>query len=343
MNADTQFMARALTLARLAEGRTWPNPMVGCVIVKDGRIIAEGLHAQAGRAHAEADALARASEPVRGATLYVNLEPCCHLDKRTPPCAQRLIAEGIARVVIANPDPNPAVSGEGIRLLRAAGIEVTVGVLAEAGERLNEAYFHSLYSGLPFVHLKLASSLDGRIALPDGRSRWITGETARQHAHQLRATHGAIAVGAGTVRSDNPRLTVRLPGYDGPQPVRVVFSRGGGIPPDCRLLSDADAGRTRLFKGVALEEALAALHRDGIRNLLLEGGAGLATAFLKAGLVQRVSHYLNPSYLGAGLPAVDDYGLRALAHRIHLKGVEYTALGNDFVLTGRVQPPCLPD
>lgn len=343
MTVDQQYMARALALARLAEGRTWPNPMVGCVIVKDGRIIAEGMHAKAGQAHAEADALARASEPVRGAALYVNLEPCCHAGKRTPPCAQRLIAEGIGRVVIANQDPNPAVNGEGIRLLRAAGIEVVTGVLSDAGERLNEAYFHSQRSGMPFVHLKLASSLDGRIALPDGRSRWITGEAAREHGHRLRATHDAIAVGAGTVRSDNPALTVRLPGFDGPQPVRVVFSRRGDIPATCRLLSDADAGRTRLFKGVPLEDALATLHRDGIRNLLLEGGAGLATAFLRAGLVQRISHYLNPGYLGAGLTAIGDYGLRDLDHRIHLKSVEYTALGNDFVLTGRVHTPCLPD
>ena len=337
------YMTRAMALARLAEGRTWPNPMVGCVIVKDGRVIAEGLHAQAGQAHAEAAALAAAREPVRGATLYVNLEPCCHTGKRTPPCAQRLVAEGIARVVIANQDPNPAVNGEGIRLLRAAGIEVVTGVLAEDGERLNEVFFHNQRTGLPFVHLKLAGTLDGRIALPDGRSRWITGEAAREHAHRLRATHGAIAVGAGTVRSDNPALTVRLPGYDGRQPVRVVFSRHGDIPAACRLLSDADAGRTRLFKGVALEDALAALHRDGIRNLLLEGGAGLATSFLRAGLVQRISHYLNPSYLGTGLAAVGDYSLRDLAHRIHLKSVEYTALGNDFVLTGRVHTPCLPD
>lgn len=333
---DAGHMRRALALARLAEGRTWPNPMVGCVIVKDGRVIAEGLHAQAGQPHAEAAALAAAREPVRGATLYVNLEPCCHLDKRTPPCAQRLVAEGIARVVIANEDPNPRVSGRGLDMLRAAGIEVVTGVLAEDGERLNEVFFHNQRTGLPFVHLKLAGTLDGRIAMPDGQSRWITGPEARAHTHHLRATHAAVAVGAGTVRADDPQLTVRLPDYDGPQPVRVVFSRSGAIPPDCRLLTDADAARTRVIIGAPLDEALAALYAAGICNLLVEGGAGLAAAFLKAGRVQRINHYLNPSYLGAGLPAIGDYGLDDLQQRITLKHVKYTVLGDDIAVTGRL-------
>ncbi len=330
------YMARALDLARQAEGRTWPNPMVGCVIVKDGRVIAEGFHRQPGQAHAEPDAIEHAAEPVQGATVYVNLEPCCHMQKRTPPCAQRLIAAGVQRVVIANEDPNPAVSGRGIGMLREAGIEVITDVLALEAELLNEVFFHNQSAGLPFVHLKLAGTLDGRIAMPDGQSQWITGLEAREHAHRLRASHMAIAVGAGTVRKDNPALTARLPGYDGPQPVRVVFSKSGDIPPDCRVLSDADAGRTRLFIGGELDETLAALYQDGICNLLLEGGAGLAAAFLKAGRVQRISHYLNPSYLGTGLAALDDYGLRDLHHRITLKHVKYTPLADDIGLTGRL-------
>ena len=330
------FMGRALELARQARGRTWPNPMVGCVIVRDGRVLSEGFHAEAGQAHAEADALARASEPVDGATLYVNLEPCCHTHKRTPPCAQALIRAGIARVVIANIDPNPAVSGGGIALLREAGIEVITGILAEDGERLNEVFFHRQRSGLPFVHLKLASTLDGRIAMPDGQSQWITGEAARAHAHQLRAEHAAIAVGAGTLRTDNPRLTVRLPGFERQQPQRIIFSRSGKLPADAHVFTDADAARTRVFAGTPLPEALAMLAEDGICNLLLEGGAGLAASFLQAGLVQRVSHYLNPSYLGDGLPALAGYGLTELSHRLHLKHVEYSPLGDDLVLTGRL-------
>jgi diaminohydroxyphosphoribosylaminopyrimidine deaminase/5-amino-6-(5-phosphoribosylamino)uracil reductase len=330
------FMGRALELARQALGRTWPNPMVGCVIVRDGRVLSEGFHAEAGQAHAEADALARASEPVDGATLYVNLEPCCHTHKRTPPCAQALIRAGIARVVIANIDPNPAVSGGGIALLREAGIEVITGILAEDGERLNEVFFHRQRSGLPFVHLKLASTLDGRIAMPDGQSQWITGEAARAHAHQLRAEHAAIAIGAGTLRTDNPRLTVRLPGFERQQPQRIIFSRSGKLPADAHVFTDADAARTRVFAGTPLPEALAMLAEDGVCNLLLEGGAGLAASFLQAGLVQRVSHYLNPSYLGDGLPALAGYGLTELSHRLHLKHVEYSPLGDDLVLTGRL-------
>lgn len=332
----TGHMARTLELARRAQGRTWPNPMVGCVIVKDGRVIAEGFHRQPGQSHAELDAIEHAAEPVQGATVYVNLEPCCHQGKRTPPCAQRLIAEGVQRVVIANEDPNPAVSGRGIRMLREAGIEVITGVLADESEQLNEVFFHNQRTGFPFVHLKLAGTLDGRIAMPDGQSQWITGAEAREHAHRLRASHMAIAVGAGTVRQDDPKLTVRLPDYAGPQPVRVVFSQSGDIPPDCRLLSDADAVRTRVFIGGRLDEALSALYQDGICNLLLEGGAGLATAFLRAGRVQRISHYLNPSYLGTGLAALGDYGLRDLHHRITLNHVKYTPLGDDIVLTGRL-------
>lgn len=330
------FMTHALALARQAEGRTWPNPMVGCVIVKDGRIIAEGFHRQPGQAHAEPDAIENAAEPVRGSTVYVNLEPCCHTYKRTPPCAQRLIAEGVKRVVIANEDPNPSVSGRGVAMLREAGIEVITGVLADDGEQLNEVFFHNQRTGLPFVHLKLAGTLDGRIAMPDGQSQWITGPEAREHAHRLRASHMAIAVGAGTVRADNPALTVRLPGYQGPQPVRAVFSRTGDIPPDCRLLNDADASRTKLFVGGSLDGALAALYQEGLCNLLVEGGAGLATAFLQAGLVQRISHYLNPSYLGIGLAALGDYGLRDLHRRITLNHVKCTLLGDDIVLTGRL-------
>ena len=330
------FMRRAMALAQQARGRTWPNPMVGCVIVRDGRILAEGLHTKAGQAHAEAEALARATESVAGATLYVNLEPCCHTAKRTPPCAQALIRAGIAQVVIANIDPNPAVSGGGIALLREAGIEVITGVLAEEGERLNEVFFHRQRTGLPFVHLKLASTLDGRIAMPDGRSRWITGEQAREHAHRLRAEHDAIAVGAGTLRADNPQLNVRLPGYDGPHPQRIIFSRGGQLPETAQVFTDADAARTRVFIDTPLPEALAALAGDGICNLLLEGGAGLAASFVQAGLVQRVSHYLNPSYLGEGLPALAGYGLTEISHRLHLKHVEYSPLGDDLVLTGRL-------
>jgi diaminohydroxyphosphoribosylaminopyrimidine deaminase/5-amino-6-(5-phosphoribosylamino)uracil reductase len=335
MNHDL-YMRRAFDLAQQAKGNTWPNPMVGCVIVKDGEIIAQGWHAKAGQAHAELDAINNAKVSVQGATLYVNLEPCCHSNKRTPPCAQRLIAEGISTVVIANVDPHPEVSGKGIALLRKAGIEVITDVLSAQGELLNEVFFHNQRSQRPFVHLKIASTLDGKIAMSDGQSQWITGELARQHAHQLRAAHMAIAIGAQTLRTDNPKLTVRLPDYQGPQPLRVVFTRSEQLPSDAHLFSDDDRQRTRVYTNTSIDDALKDLYQQGIANVLLEGGAQLASSFLREKQVQRISHYLNPSYLGQGKSALDDYGVRDLSHRIHLKHVEYMALGDDFYLSGRV-------
>lgn len=333
---DSVYMGRAMALAAQARGQTWPNPMVGCVIVKDGQIIAEGFHAKAGHAHAELAALENAGGSVQGATVYVNLEPCCHFHKRTPPCAQRLVAEGVKRVVIANEDPHPAVSGQGIRLLREAGIVVESGIMAEQGEVLNEVFFHNQRTGRPFVHLKLASTLDGRIAMPDGQSQWITGDAARRHAQRLRAEHMAIAVGAETLRQDDPALTVRLPDYDRPQPIRLIFSRSGSLPKSARVFNDEGAHRTRVISGPDLDGSLAMLYQDGLVNILLEGGAGLAASFLADGHVQRITHYLNPSYLGSGKSALDDYGLMDLSHRIRLKHVEYTPLGDDFSFSGRV-------
>ncbi len=330
------YMRQAMRLALQAKGQTWPNPMVGCVIVKDGAVIAEGFHHQAGFAHAEPDAIHNASESVAGSTLYVNLEPCCHSHKRTPPCAQLLIAKGIQTVVIANQDPHPEVSGRGIALLREAGIEVITDVLAQEGELLNEVFFHNQRNKRPFVHLKLASTLDGKIAMPNGESQWITGEAARQHSHQLRAEHMAIAVGAQTIRQDNPRLTVRLPSYAGAHPIRLVFSHSGNLPKSAQVFTDEHAANTRVYGNQPLSEVLDTLYQQGIVNILLEGGAGLASAFLAAGHVQRISHYLNPSYLGQGKSALNDYGLLDLSQRIHLKHVEYTALGEDFLLSGRV-------
>jgi diaminohydroxyphosphoribosylaminopyrimidine deaminase/5-amino-6-(5-phosphoribosylamino)uracil reductase len=330
------FMRRVFDLAQQAKGKTWPNPMVGCVIVKDGEIIAEGWHVKAGLAHAELDAIQKAKSSVKGATLYVNLEPCCHSNKRTPPCAQRLITEDIRTVVIANQDPHPEVSGKGIALLREAGIEVITDVLAEQGELLNEVFFHNQRTLRPFVHLKMASTLDGKIAMNNGQSQWITGETARLHAHQLRAEHMAIAIGAQTLRVDNPKLNVRLPDYAGPQPMRIVFSRSGQLPNDAHVFTDENRENTRVYINKDLDETLAELYQQGVANILLEGGAQLASSFLREKQVQRISHYLNPSYLGQGITALNDYGLQDLEQRISLKHVEYTLLGEDFYLSGRV-------
>lgn len=330
------YMRQAMRLALQAKGQTWPNPLVGCVIVKHGEVLAEGFHFKAGQAHAERDAINNANGSVSGATLYVNLEPCCHSNKRTPPCAHLLIAEGIKTVVIANQDPHPEVSGRGITMLREAGIEVITDVLAQEGELLNEVFFHNQRTQKPFVHLKLASTLDGKIAMSNGESQWITGQAARQHGHQLRAEHMAIAVGAQTIRQDNSRLTVRLPSYTGAHPIRLIFSHSGNLPESAHVFNDEYSARTRIYGNRPLSDVLDELYQQGIVNILLEGGAGLASAFLADGYVQRISHYLNPSYLGQGKSALDDYGLMDLSQRIHLKHVEYTALGEDFHLTGRV-------
>ncbi|MCD6129075.1 bifunctional diaminohydroxyphosphoribosylaminopyrimidine deaminase/5-amino-6-(5-phosphoribosylamino)uracil reductase RibD, partial [Candidatus Bipolaricaulota bacterium] len=229
-----EYMRRALELARLGEGYTRPNPLVGAVVVKDGEVIAEGYHARYGGPHAEMVALSRAGERARGADLYVNLEPCVHWGK-TPPCVDRIIAAGIRRVILAARDPNPLVNGKGVDKLRSAGIEVVEGVLREEAEKLNEIFFHWVKTQRPFVALKLAMSLDGKIASRTGKSRWITGEEARKKVHELRRRYAAVLVGVNTVLTDDPQLTVRE--VEGPQPLRIVLDSRGRIPLSAKVLS----------------------------------------------------------------------------------------------------------
>src|SRR5438093_45669 len=231
-------MLAALALARRGLGNVWPNPAVGCIIVKDGRVAGRGWTQPGGRPHAETEALARAGEAARGATAYVSLEPCSHWG-RTPPCADALIAAGVRRVVVALEDPDPRVAGSGLARLRAAGIAVETGLGAAAAAEINAGFFQRVRFGRPLVTLKLASSLDGRIATASGESRWITGPPARDHAHLLRATHDAILVGTGTVLADDPQLTCRLPGLARRSPVRVVIDRHLRIPPSARLIAEA--------------------------------------------------------------------------------------------------------
>ncbi|MET0229024.1 MAG: bifunctional diaminohydroxyphosphoribosylaminopyrimidine deaminase/5-amino-6-(5-phosphoribosylamino)uracil reductase RibD, partial [Actinomycetes bacterium] len=222
------WMERALALAEGGRGRVSPNPMVGAVLVRDGRVVGEGFHRAAGRAHAEAEALAAAGAAAAGATCYVTLEPCAH-HGRTPPCADALVAAGVARVVAAVQDPDPRVDGAGLARLRAAGVAVELGVGAEAAATQNAAYLTHRRLGRPRVTLKAAASLDGKVAAPDGTSQWITGPAARSDGHRLRAEADAVAVGAGTALADNPRLTVRLPGFTGHQPLRVLVDAAGRV------------------------------------------------------------------------------------------------------------------
>lgn len=329
-------MTRALELAVKAEGMTWPNPMVGAVIVKAGKVIGEGYHFKSGENHAEVNAIENATESVEGSTVYVNLEPCCHLNKRTPPCAQRLIKEKVKEVFIANLDPNPEVSGKGVELLREAGIKVQTGILEAQGEKLNEVFFLAQTKKRPFIHLKMATTLDGMIALPSGESQWITGEEARKHAHGLRAKSQAILIGANTLREDDPKLNVRLDDYEGEQPWRIVLTKNGQLPQDRKLFQDELKERTLVFQNQDLNEVMTDLFNKKIICVLVEGGAVIASELLKAGLVDRISLYQNPSFFGSGLSGLKDLGLKTLDERIQLKNIESQWIGDDHFITGRI-------
>lgn len=294
MTPDERWMAAAAALGERGRGRTAPNPCVGCIIVKDGRVVGRGWTQTGGRPHAEAMALAEAGEDSRGATAYVTLEPCAE-PGRGPACADGLIHAGVARVVAALTDPHPRVDGKGLERLRAAGIEVEMGPGADAAERGMAGFLTRQRLGRPFVTLKLAMSLDGRIARPSGESRWITCEEARAHAHLERARADMILVGRGTYEADSPKLDVRLPGLEDRSPRRAILSRG-----------DAPDG----WEAVRAPAEIAGL--EAVNDLLVEGGAGAASAFLAADLVDRLLIYRAPILIGEGVSALGDIGLASL-------------------------------
>lgn len=363
-------MRRALALARRAEGWTSPNPMVGAVLVKDGRVVGEGYHRRAGTPHAEAHALARAGEAARGATLYVNLEPCSHYG-RTPPCADALIRAGVARVVAAMQDPNPRVAGRGLARLREAGVQVEVGLLEREARRLNEAFCKHVTTGLPFTVLKTAMSLDGKIATRTGHSRWITGEAARAEAHRLRHRADAVLVGVGTVLADDPRLTVRLPGGPWKNPWRVVVDSFLRTPPGAAMLQEE--GRTIIATTAAapararaaLQEAgaevwllpgkdrvdLPALWRrlgeEGVTHLLVEGGGEINAALLAAGLVDKVVAFVAPRIVGgqAAPGPVGGAGAATMEEALELADLSVRRVGRDVMLSGYLGgvTGCSPD
>ena len=315
---DSRWMAAALTLAERTRGRTAPNPNVGCVIVRDDQVVGRGWTQPGGRPHAEAMALAQAGDAARSATAYVTLEPCAHLSARGPACTDLLIAAGIARVAIALGDPDPRTNGQGIARLRAAGVTVAVGLLATDAARSMAGFFTRRRLGRPFVTLKLATSLDGCIALADGTSRWITGVEARAHAHLERARHEAILVGRGTWEADRPTLDVRLPGLEERSPQRVVLSRTHPHPSALRAASLSHreregAAEPRKGEGdpawIPSPAAIATLPGD---HLLIDGGAGTAAAFLQEDLVDRLLLYRAPIVIGGGLPAIGAIGLTDL-------------------------------
>ncbi len=337
---DTRFMDAALALARRGLGSVWPNPAVGCVLVRDGVVVGRGWTQPSGRPHAETEALVRAGLQAQGATAYVSLEPCNH-HGRTPPCTEALIAAGIARCVAACEDPDPRVSGTGLARLRAAGLAVTVGLRAAEAQALNHGFFLRLARDRPLVTLKLATSLDGRVATHRGQSQWITGETARAWGHGLRASHDAIMVGYGTAHADDPELTCRLPGLEGRSPVRVVADSHLRLSLTSRLVRsahqaplwvccrpDVDQARAQVFEqcGVTLltvapdssgtidaRLALSALAKRGLTRILIEGGGQLAGSLLHQQLVDRLEWFRAPCLIGGdGIAAVAAFGVDRL-------------------------------
>lgn len=363
MRSDFEWMQAALALAQRGLGRTAPNPAVGCVLVRDGRLVGSGFTQPGGRPHAETQAIAQAESlfgvaAVRGATAYVTLEPCSHHGK-TPPCAEALVAAGIRRAVVATIDPDPRVGGRGVERLRAGGVEVVIGIGEAEARRVNAGFFLKVEQRRPLVTLKLATSLDGKLALGNGQSRWITGEAARAHGHMLRATNDAIAVGIGTVLADDPALDCRLPGLEDRSPLRVVFDGQGRIPDAARLVATAQRHRTVIITdtenvprlatrligagvdvhGVArqagaldLKDALRILAGLGMTRLLVEGGARLAGAFLRADLVDRLVWYRAPMAIGDdGRGAVASLELHQLGQAARYSRTAMQVLGPDVV------------
>ncbi len=357
-------MAAALGLAARGLGRVWPNPAVGCVIVNQDRVVGRGWTQPGGRPHAETEALGRAGEAARGATAYVTFEPCAH-HGQTPPCAEALVAAGVARVVIACPDPDLRVSGEGVAILKTAGIEVVEDVMREKAEALNQGFLTRLSADRPMVTLKIAASIDGRVATASGHSRWITSEPARRLGHLLRAKHDAITVGSGTVQADNPLLTCRLHGLEAASPVRVVFDGQLSTPPASHLVTTADEVLTWLVTtsaapkanrkaladtdveildvaghrggSIDMTDALEVLAARGLTRMLVEGGPRLATVFLKAGLADRVAWFSAPIALGGdAMPALSDLGLDRVDDAIRLVPDETMAIGDDMLRMAHV-------
>lgn len=356
-------MRAALVLAARGLGRVAPNPAVGCILVRDGRAVGRGWTQPGGRPHAETEALRRAGAAAHGACAYVTLEPCAH-HGRTPPCAEALAEAGIARCVVALEDPDRRVSGAGLARLRAAGIDVATGIGAEAAQALNAGYLLRQREGRPLITLKLASSLDGRIATRSGESRWITGQAARARAHMLRAENDAVLVGSTTAVADNPRLDVRLDGLEAASPLRVVVDgrlrlplthdlvAGAGERPTLLITRrGADAGRRRAYETAGVEviavaadgenrlsltEAFTALGKRGLTRVLVEGGGRLAAGLLRADLVDRLVWFRAPKVLGGdAVPAVAGFGLERLAAAPRLERATVETLDDDAVETYR--------
>ena len=360
---DIKYMKRALELAEKGKGHTSPNPMVGAVIVKDGRIIGEGYHEKVGEAHAEVNAISSATESVEGATIYVTLEPCSHYGK-TPPCSNLIIEKKLKKVVVAATDPNPLVSGSGLERLRKAGIEVVEGVLEEESNRLNEVFIKYITTKTPFVVMKYAMSLDGKIATETGDSKWISSEESRAHAHHLRGYLSGIMAGIGTVLEDDPKLTCRVPGYH--NPIRIILDSKLRVPLDAQALSDQDKAPTLILTTddssvvkrrqltdlgvqvlvvperngqVELKNAMVLLGEKGIDSILLEGGGTLNAAALEAGIIDKVNIYVAPKLIGGkdAVSPVMGQGVEKMNEAFSIRDMQVTKINEDLLIEGYTQ------
>lgn len=359
---DETYMRRAIVLAERGAGWTSPNPMVGAVIVKGGRIIGEGWHRRYGEAHAERNALQSCTESPVGAVLYVTLEPCCHHGKQ-PPCTDAILEAGIRRVAVGSGDPNPLVAGKGVELLRSHGVTVDTGVLKEECDALNPVFFHFIQTKRPYVVIKYAMTMDGKIATRTGDSQWITGDAARQRVHQDRHRYSAIMAGVGTVLADDPLLTCRMEG--GKNPVRIICDSHLRTPPDSRVVRTAREVPTILAAAAppperrkALEDAgcqvwdlpgpegrvdlnalMDRLGARGIDSVLLEGGGELNWAALHSGIVQKVQAYIAPKLFGgtAAKSPIAGLGVETPAQAVRLVRTTVTQIGEDFLLESEVE------
>lgn len=358
---EEQFMKRAIRLARKGIGYTNPNPVVGAVIVKGGRVIGEGFHEAYGGLHAERNAFKNCTEDPQGADLYVTLEPCCHYGK-TPPCTEAIMEQGISKVYVGNMDPNPKVAGKGVQILREHGIQVETGIMEEECRKLNEIFFHYISHETPYVALKYAMTLDGKIAVKTGESKWITGQEAREHVHTLRHKYAAILAGIGTVLCDDPMLNARVRG--GNNPVRVICDSRLRIPLSSKIVQSAKviptivAACERTKKAEKLEELgcrvlicpekkgqldlmelFRALRKEKIDSVLVEGGADINDSVIRTGAVKKIYTYVAPKLFGGkqSRSPVEGEGIERISDAVMLDGPEITKIGEDLLLEYEVR------
>ncbi|SDB33279.1 bifunctional diaminohydroxyphosphoribosylaminopyrimidine deaminase/5-amino-6-(5-phosphoribosylamino)uracil reductase RibD [Eubacterium oxidoreducens] len=362
MKQKEEYMARALELARQGMGHTSPNPMVGCVVVKDGRIVSEGYHERYGEYHAERNALLHCEEDVTGAELYVTLEPCCHQGK-TPPCTDIIMERKIGKVYVGSMDPNPLVGGKGVQLLRDHGIEVETGILEKECLELNEIFFHYIQTNLPLVAVKYAMTLDGRIASASGDSKWITKEKAREHVHELRKQYKAIMAGIGTVLADDPMLNCRI--CEGVDPIRVICDSKLRIPMDAQIVKTAHEIPTMIYAAagadgkkkaqlekagirvivqeqetqVNLKKVIQSLGEEKIDSVLVEGGGEIHGSLIKEGLADKVYAYIAPKIIGGSKakgPVMGE-GIRKMSQAAQLTDVRMHEFDGDYMIEGTIK------